>query len=223
MKIGKDVIALSSILVIAIGIFYVLTVYGQQGPVRMPGVTTTTLQGVTTTTTEISTTSTSTTLFQNQFIEDIVPDCSESGCPTGYTCTPTMCATAECVAAGNCNCASLCRFSLIDDILGTTTTTLPECTISGCPKGYTCKQIQCIKAPCPSQCMMVVSIMPISPITLPGEQPTVIGMANPASVNCGTLGGILQIVDTPAGQTGMCTLPNGHVCEEWALFNGQCS
>lgn len=47
----------------------------------------------------------------------------------------------------------------------------------------------------------------------------VIGMANPASVACGDLfGGELSIVDTPEGQIGMCTLPDGRVCEEWVLF-----
>ncbi|MFC5344801.1 DUF333 domain-containing protein [Brevundimonas staleyi] len=47
----------------------------------------------------------------------------------------------------------------------------------------------------------------------------VIGMANPASVACGDLfGGELSIVDGPDGQSGMCTLPDGRVCEEWVLF-----
>jgi putative hemolysin len=50
------------------------------------------------------------------------------------------------------------------------------------------------------------------------------GLANPASVNCvQTLGGQLQIVDTAQGQIGMCHLPDGRVCEEWALFrDGSC-
>lgn len=49
--------------------------------------------------------------------------------------------------------------------------------------------------------------------------PPMVGMANPASVACGDLfGGELSIVDGPDGQTGMCTLPDGRVCEEWVLF-----
>jgi putative hemolysin len=49
-----------------------------------------------------------------------------------------------------------------------------------------------------------------------------IGMANPASTFCIESGGTLEIVETPEGQIGNCTLPNGTVCEEWALFRGEC-
>lgn len=46
-----------------------------------------------------------------------------------------------------------------------------------------------------------------------------IGLANPASVNCTkTLGGSLEIADEGNGQVGYCHLPDGRVCEEWALF-----
>ena len=48
-------------------------------------------------------------------------------------------------------------------------------------------------------------------------------MANPASVNCVKVGGKLNIKRTPQGEFGMCQLPSGKVCEEWALFRGQCS
>jgi len=49
-------------------------------------------------------------------------------------------------------------------------------------------------------------------------------MANPASVNCVNNGGTLQIVTADDGsQSGMCTLANGHVCEEWAYYRGECS
>ncbi|MBW2965051.1 DUF333 domain-containing protein [Candidatus Woesearchaeota archaeon] len=47
-------------------------------------------------------------------------------------------------------------------------------------------------------------------------------IANPASVFCEEQGGTLTIVDEEAGQTGMCTLANGTVCEEWAYFRGEC-
>lgn len=47
-------------------------------------------------------------------------------------------------------------------------------------------------------------------------------MANPASVNCvETLGGTLRMLDTPEGQAGYCSTPDGHFCEEWALFRGE--
>jgi putative hemolysin len=48
-------------------------------------------------------------------------------------------------------------------------------------------------------------------------------MANPASPNCIKLGGKLTIERTPQGEFGMCKLPSGKVCEEWALFRGTCS
>jgi putative hemolysin len=50
----------------------------------------------------------------------------------------------------------------------------------------------------------------------------VIGMANPASVNCGTVGGKTEIMTAAdGGQYGMCTFTNGTSCEEWALFRGE--
>lgn len=51
-----------------------------------------------------------------------------------------------------------------------------------------------------------------------------VGLANPASVNCvDTLHGTLEIRDEVNGQVGYCHLPNGQVCEEWALFRaGSC-
>jgi putative hemolysin len=49
-----------------------------------------------------------------------------------------------------------------------------------------------------------------------------IGMANPASVNCGKAGATSEIMNNPDGsQYGMCKFPNGTTCEEWALFRGE--
>ncbi|PQA80004.1 hypothetical protein C5F52_27755 [Limnohabitans sp. TS-CS-82] len=47
-------------------------------------------------------------------------------------------------------------------------------------------------------------------------------MANPASVHCINAGGKLTIQRTQQGEFGMCQLPSGKVCEEWALFRGEC-
>jgi putative hemolysin len=49
------------------------------------------------------------------------------------------------------------------------------------------------------------------------------GIANPASTNCIDNNGTLSIVDTNEGQVGMCTLPSGKVCEEWAYLRGECT
>ncbi len=47
-------------------------------------------------------------------------------------------------------------------------------------------------------------------------------IANPASVFCEENGGTLDIRETSEGQVGMCVLPTGEECEEWAYFRGEC-
>jgi putative hemolysin len=52
--------------------------------------------------------------------------------------------------------------------------------------------------------------------------PKAIGLANPASTNCGKIGATSVIMNNPDGsQYGMCNFPNGTSCEEWALFRGE--
>jgi putative hemolysin len=43
-------------------------------------------------------------------------------------------------------------------------------------------------------------------------------MANPASVACQKQGGKSETRESKDGQYSMCHLPDGRVCEEWALF-----
>ena len=51
---------------------------------------------------------------------------------------------------------------------------------------------------------------------------TTAGMANPASVNCGRIGGKTEIKTAADGsQYGMCTFANGTSCEEWALYRNE--
>ncbi|MEO5756694.1 MAG: DUF333 domain-containing protein [Mesorhizobium sp.] len=46
-----------------------------------------------------------------------------------------------------------------------------------------------------------------------------VGMANPASVHCGAIRGRFVVRKDKAGnEYGFCRLPNGRLCEEWALF-----
>jgi len=60
---------------------------------------------------------------------------------------------------------------------------------------------------------------PAAPTTTPAGQA---GMANPASVNCGNIGGTTEIkTNTDGSQYGMCTFTNGTSCEEWALYRGE--
>ena len=70
-------------------------------------------------------------------------------------------------------------------------------------------------APSPTQASPAADAKPIEPR---------VGMANPASVHCTTLGGKLEIrTGKDGGQYGLCNLPDGRVCEEWALFrDGKC-
>lgn len=50
------------------------------------------------------------------------------------------------------------------------------------------------------------------------------GMINPASKNCTDMGGQWSAVDIPncGGEVGLCSFPSGQICEEWALFRGEC-
>lgn len=63
-----------------------------------------------------------------------------------------------------------------------------------------------------------------SNLALAASERAPVGLANPASVHCGKLGGRLQIVSQGTrGQVGFCHLPDGRMCEEWALFrDGKC-
>ncbi|WP_427312855.1 putative hemolysin [Cupriavidus sp. H39] len=72
-------------------------------------------------------------------------------------------------------------------------------------------------------CSLAAAACTTTPADRPAGSGAAIGMANPASVNCAQRGGKLQIVSTPAGQTGICTFPSGKQCEEWALMRGECA
>ncbi|HEX7866383.1 MAG TPA: DUF333 domain-containing protein [Variovorax sp.] len=50
------------------------------------------------------------------------------------------------------------------------------------------------------------------------EPPPRIGMANPASVYCQSLGGKTLMRSNDKGQYGICQLPDGKQIEEWELY-----
>jgi hypothetical protein len=54
------------------------------------------------------------------------------------------------------------------------------------------------------------------------ELSLLLAMANPASAACTQAGGTLEMLRTDRGEQGMCTLPSGVVCDEWAFFKGVC-
>jgi putative hemolysin len=48
-------------------------------------------------------------------------------------------------------------------------------------------------------------------------------LANPASQNCVSRGGTLQMERRPdGGQYGVCVFTDNRQCEEWAMFRGEC-
>ena len=52
-----------------------------------------------------------------------------------------------------------------------------------------------------------------------------VSMPNPAAAYCQKQGGALEIRDDPrpfGGQYGVCVLPNGTECDEWAFYRGGC-
>ena len=48
--------------------------------------------------------------------------------------------------------------------------------------------------------------------------PARVGLANPAAVACVQAGGRTQIERSAAGERGICLLPSGLRCDEWAWF-----
>ncbi|RTQ37360.1 DUF333 domain-containing protein [Variovorax gossypii] len=50
------------------------------------------------------------------------------------------------------------------------------------------------------------------------EPPRAVGMANPASVYCQSLGGKTLMRSNDKGQYGICQLPDGRQIEEWELY-----
>jgi len=69
---------------------------------------------------------------------------------------------------------------------------------------------------------VTVAATTIAATAAPANVTGSVGMANPASVNCGKVGGKTEIkTNADGGQYGMCTFTNGTSCEEWALFRGE--
>lgn len=64
------------------------------------------------------------------------------------------------------------------------------------------------------------------PKSEPAAEPKPAGttqLGNPASANCEQKGGKLEIVKAAdGGEQGMCVLPDGTRCEEWAYMRGEC-
>lgn len=70
---------------------------------------------------------------------------------------------------------------------------------------------------CPA---LVAILLPLLLLTAcsGGEPASPVGIANPASVYCESIGGKLEIVKEASGERGVCHLPDGTVIDEWELF-----
>ncbi|RNF35265.1 DUF333 domain-containing protein [Paracoccus methylarcula] len=50
------------------------------------------------------------------------------------------------------------------------------------------------------------------------QEPTAIGMPNPASLHCINQRGVVELRDEERGTVGYCHLPDGRVVDEWKLY-----
>jgi len=80
--------------------------------------------------------------------------------------------------------------------------------------------VSCMKESPPVQVKTPTTANEQIPTTQPEQQET--QLANPASVYCEKQGGTLEIKSDEKGQYGMCHLPDGTDCEEWAFYRGEC-
>jgi putative hemolysin len=88
-----------------------------------------------------------------------------------------------------------------------------------------CTQTQQITIPKTTVPTVVATPLPatkVMTIATPVQNGT--GMANPASVYCGQVGGTTEIKkDAQGNEYGMCNFPNGTSYDEWALYRGEIS
>lgn len=73
--------------------------------------------------------------------------------------------------------------------------------------------------------MIKALLLPLSALLItacaqpaPPPAPPRVGMANPASVYCQSLGGKTLMRSNDKGQYGICELPDGKQIEEWELY-----
>ncbi len=76
--------------------------------------------------------------------------------------------------------------------------------------------------PCQTQISIFVSTPPPASANSNASSTSTVGLANPASVNCGNVGGTTSIQNGPNGQYGLCEFGDNMACEEWALYRGEC-
>lgn len=70
--------------------------------------------------------------------------------------------------------------------------------------------------------LCVLSLLMLSAIPTAAGGTTQAGAPNPAALYCTTLGYNYELVSTPEGEVGICTLPNGERVDAWEFFRGKC-
>jgi putative hemolysin len=76
--------------------------------------------------------------------------------------------------------------------------------------------------------MILMALTACTTLQIQAPQPAATGippanMPNPASVYCEQQGNKLEIRTAADGsQSGICVLPDGSICDEWAYFRGEC-
>src|SRR5512134_1376367 len=70
--------------------------------------------------------------------------------------------------------------------------------------------------------LVLVTLAACVPVPPPTPEPAAQSIANPASENCVTQGGTVEIRQEAGDETGYCKFANGSECEEWALMRGEC-
>ena len=99
----------------------------------------------------------------------------------------------------------------------------PKCEFAPCPAEALCEGGPCPAASCAGNaCPLTQAVQP-APVASTTPAATGTQMANPASVNCGKVGGTLVIQKNSYGdEYGLCYFEDNRACEEWALLRGDC-
>ena len=70
--------------------------------------------------------------------------------------------------------------------------------------------------------LIIMGLLIVAGLLVTGCTHPAAEIANPASVNCGKIGGTVDIkTNADGGQYGMCMFTNGTTCDEWALFRNE--
>ena len=141
----------------------------------------------------------------------LVAGCTQQATPVQpQTTGPTVLVTASPTSAGMPNPASVHCISIGGNLEIRKDAAGNEYGMCNFPNGTSCEEWALFRNE---------GCKPFTPMTTTG---TAVGIANPASEHCGTVGAVNEILKNPDGsEYGVCKFPNGTSCEEWALYRGE--